>query len=152
MRTVPGLWAEQFAPTHSDCIFWQVSSPGPEPGCCAVCPWLLLGSRCRGVCVAGKIGPCLLAVTLRVSFAECIPFSAVYETQGFKEPSVQTYLPGCPVRARVLDVERFTSATRVSSCRLSGPVSVWGGKSTVMSGPSLPLGMALAGDLVFPLP
>lgn len=49
---------------------------------------------------------------------ECIPFSAVYETQGFKEPSVQTYLPGCPVRARVLEVERFTSATRVASINL----------------------------------
>lgn len=43
----------------------------------------------------------------------CIPFSAVYNTQGFKEPDIQTYLSGCPIQARVLEVERFTSTTRV---------------------------------------
>ncbi|XP_037381005.1 phospholipase D1 isoform X2 [Talpa occidentalis] len=39
-----------------------------------------------------------------------IPFSAIYETQGFKEPNIQTYLSGCPIKAQVLEVERFTSA------------------------------------------
>ncbi|ELK29948.1 Phospholipase D1 [Myotis davidii] len=41
-----------------------------------------------------------------------IPFSAIYKTQGFKEPNVQTYLSGCPIKAQVLEVERFTSTTR----------------------------------------
>lgn len=49
---------------------------------------------------------------------EYIPFSAIYETQGFKEPNIQTYLSGCPIKARVLEVERFTSATRVASINL----------------------------------
>uniref|UniRef100_A0A452TYZ1 Phospholipase n=1 Tax=Ursus maritimus TaxID=29073 RepID=A0A452TYZ1_URSMA len=43
----------------------------------------------------------------------CIPFSAIYKTQGFKEPNIQTYLSGCPIKAQVLEVERFTSTTRV---------------------------------------
>ncbi|XP_075403142.1 phospholipase D1 [Tenrec ecaudatus] len=47
-----------------------------------------------------------------------IPFSAVYNTQGFKEPNIQTYLAGCPVKAQVLDVERFTSTTKVPSINL----------------------------------
>uniref|UniRef100_A0A8C6R347 Phospholipase n=1 Tax=Nannospalax galili TaxID=1026970 RepID=A0A8C6R347_NANGA len=47
-----------------------------------------------------------------------IPFSAVYNTQGFKEPNIQTYLSGCPVKAEVLEVERFTSTTRVPSMNL----------------------------------
>uniref|UniRef100_A0A2K6T9Z4 Phospholipase n=1 Tax=Saimiri boliviensis boliviensis TaxID=39432 RepID=A0A2K6T9Z4_SAIBB len=47
-----------------------------------------------------------------------IPFSAVYNTQGFKEPNIQTYLSGCPVKAQVLEVERFTSTTRVPSINL----------------------------------
>uniref|UniRef100_A0A8C3WKT9 Phospholipase n=1 Tax=Catagonus wagneri TaxID=51154 RepID=A0A8C3WKT9_9CETA len=47
-----------------------------------------------------------------------IPFSAVYNTQGFKEPNVQTYLSGCPVKVQVLEVERFTSTTRVPSINL----------------------------------
>ncbi|XP_054436526.1 phospholipase D1 isoform X2 [Pteronotus mesoamericanus] len=47
-----------------------------------------------------------------------IPFSAVYKTQGFKEPNVQTYLSGCPIKAQVLEVERFTSTTRVRSINL----------------------------------
>ncbi|KAL4677855.1 hypothetical protein H8959_020529 [Pygathrix nigripes] len=46
-----------------------------------------------------------------------IPFSAVYNTQGFKEPNIQTYLSGCPIKAQVLEVERFTS-TRVPSINL----------------------------------
>ncbi|XP_054983550.1 phospholipase D1 isoform X1 [Sorex araneus] len=49
---------------------------------------------------------------------EYIPFSAIYETQGFKEPNIQTYLSGCPIKAQVLEVERFTSATRVASINL----------------------------------
>ncbi|XP_004704138.1 phospholipase D1 isoform X2 [Echinops telfairi] len=49
---------------------------------------------------------------------EYIPFSAVYNTQGFKEPNIQTYLVGCPVKAQVLDVERFTSTTKVPSINL----------------------------------
>ncbi|XP_040336682.1 phospholipase D1 isoform X2 [Herpailurus yagouaroundi] len=48
----------------------------------------------------------------------CIPFSAIYKTQGFKEPNVQTYLTGCPIKAQVLEVERFTSTTRVPSINL----------------------------------
>ncbi|XP_039092444.1 phospholipase D1 isoform X2 [Hyaena hyaena] len=48
----------------------------------------------------------------------CIPFSAVYKTQGFKEPNIQTYLTGCPIKAQVLEVERFTSTTRVPSINL----------------------------------
>nr|XP_021558337.1 phospholipase D1 isoform X1 [Neomonachus schauinslandi] len=48
----------------------------------------------------------------------CIPFSAIYKTQGFKEPNIQTYLSGCPIKAQVLDVERFTSTTRVPSINL----------------------------------
>uniref|UniRef100_A0A2K5M4Z1 Phospholipase n=1 Tax=Cercocebus atys TaxID=9531 RepID=A0A2K5M4Z1_CERAT len=47
-----------------------------------------------------------------------IPFSAVYNTQGFKEPNIQTYLSGCPIKAQVLEVERFTSTTRVPSINL----------------------------------
>ncbi|KAM6160405.1 phospholipase D1 isoform 2-T2 [Erethizon dorsatum] len=48
----------------------------------------------------------------------CIPFSAIYNTQGFKEPNIQTYLSGCPIKAQVLEVERFTSTSRVSSVNL----------------------------------
>ncbi|XP_077925368.1 phospholipase D1 isoform X2 [Halichoerus grypus] len=48
----------------------------------------------------------------------CIPFSAIYKTQGFKEPNIQTYLSGCPIKAQVLEVERFTSTTRVPSINL----------------------------------
>uniref|UniRef100_U3BVW0 Phospholipase n=1 Tax=Callithrix jacchus TaxID=9483 RepID=U3BVW0_CALJA len=47
-----------------------------------------------------------------------IPFSAIYNTQGFKEPNIQTYLSGCPIKAQVLEVERFTSTTRVPSINL----------------------------------
>ncbi|XP_009573832.1 PREDICTED: phospholipase D1-like, partial [Fulmarus glacialis] len=47
--------------------------------------------------------------------AVCIPFSAIYHTHGFKEPGTQTYLTGCPVRVRVLEVERFTSTKKVPS-------------------------------------
>ncbi|XP_030311958.1 phospholipase D1 isoform X1 [Calypte anna] len=47
--------------------------------------------------------------------AACFPFSAIYHTCGFKEPGTQTYLTGCPVRVRVLEVERFTSTKKVPS-------------------------------------
>ncbi|XP_024901823.1 phospholipase D1 isoform X3 [Pteropus alecto] len=47
-----------------------------------------------------------------------IPFSAIYKTQGFKEPNIQTYLSGYPIKAQVLEVERFTSTTRVRSINL----------------------------------
>ncbi|XP_062438235.1 phospholipase D1 isoform X2 [Rhea pennata] len=47
--------------------------------------------------------------------AVSIPFSAIYHTCGFKEPDVQTYLKGCPIRVRVLEVERFTSTRKVPS-------------------------------------
>nr|XP_014427861.1 phospholipase D1 [Pelodiscus sinensis] len=44
-----------------------------------------------------------------------IPFSVIYNTQGFKEPHIQTYLIGCPIKVRVLEVERFTSTKKVPS-------------------------------------
>ena len=47
----------------------------------------------------------------------CIPFSAIYHTRGFKEPGTQTYLTGCPIRVRVLEVERFTSTKKVRASR-----------------------------------
>ncbi|XP_006890415.1 PREDICTED: phospholipase D1 isoform X2 [Elephantulus edwardii] len=47
-----------------------------------------------------------------------IPFSAIYNTQGFKEPNIQTYLLGCPIKAKVLEVERFTSTKKVPSINL----------------------------------
>lgn len=47
-----------------------------------------------------------------------IPFSAIYHTRGFKEPGTQAYLTGCPVRVRVLEVERFTSTKKVRISRI----------------------------------
>lgn len=44
-----------------------------------------------------------------------IPFSAIYNTSGFKEAHLQIYLTGCPIRVRVLEVERCTSTTKVPS-------------------------------------
>ncbi|XP_051874747.1 phospholipase D1-like isoform X2 [Pristis pectinata] len=44
-----------------------------------------------------------------------IPFSAVYQTKGFKEPEIQVYVPGAFIKARVVDVERFTSTKKVPS-------------------------------------
>ncbi|XP_075717731.1 phospholipase D1 [Rhinoderma darwinii] len=41
----------------------------------------------------------------------CISFSAIYNTKGFKEPDLQTYLTGCPIKVRVLEVERFASSS-----------------------------------------
>uniref|UniRef100_A0ACB8FBE2 Phospholipase D n=1 Tax=Sphaerodactylus townsendi TaxID=933632 RepID=A0ACB8FBE2_9SAUR len=40
---------------------------------------------------------------------------AIYNTKGFKETLLQIYLTGCPIRVRVLEVERFTSTTKVPS-------------------------------------
>nr|AAB81245.1 phosphatidylcholine-specific phospholipase D1b [Mus musculus] len=48
----------------------------------------------------------------------CIPFSSIYNTQGFKEPQHPDYLSGCPIKAQVLEVERFTSTSRVPSINL----------------------------------
>ncbi|KAF1374638.1 hypothetical protein PFLUV_G00231190 [Perca fluviatilis] len=39
-----------------------------------------------------------------------IPFSAVYDTVGFKEANAKVYLPTVPITARILEVERFTTA------------------------------------------
>uniref|UniRef100_A0A3Q3QLQ1 Phospholipase n=1 Tax=Monopterus albus TaxID=43700 RepID=A0A3Q3QLQ1_MONAL len=39
-----------------------------------------------------------------------IPFSAVYATVGFKEATAKVYLPTVPITARILEVERFTTA------------------------------------------
>ncbi|XP_036927293.1 phospholipase D1a [Acanthopagrus latus] len=39
-----------------------------------------------------------------------IPFSAVYATVGFKEATATVYLPTVPITARILEVERFTTA------------------------------------------
>ncbi|MEQ2187014.1 hypothetical protein GOODEAATRI_000164 [Goodea atripinnis] len=39
-----------------------------------------------------------------------IPFSAVYATVGFKEASARVYLPTVPITAKILEVERFTTA------------------------------------------
>ncbi|XP_063772323.1 phospholipase D1 isoform X2 [Pseudophryne corroboree] len=41
----------------------------------------------------------------------CIPFSAIYNTKGFKEPDLQSFLTGCPIKVRVLEVERFASSS-----------------------------------------
>ncbi|XP_015216770.2 phospholipase D1 isoform X3 [Lepisosteus oculatus] len=39
-----------------------------------------------------------------------IPFSAVYKTRGFKETEAKVFLTGVPITAKILEVERFTSA------------------------------------------
>ncbi|XP_021326023.1 phospholipase D1 [Danio rerio] len=39
-----------------------------------------------------------------------IPFSAVYKTKGFKEPGARVFLTALPITAKILEVERFTSA------------------------------------------
>ncbi|XP_069753685.1 phospholipase D1-like isoform X2 [Narcine bancroftii] len=44
-----------------------------------------------------------------------LPFSAVYKTKGFKEPEIEVYIPTAPIKVRVLEVERFTSTTKVPS-------------------------------------
>ncbi|XP_078420516.1 phospholipase D1-like isoform X2 [Cetorhinus maximus] len=44
-----------------------------------------------------------------------IPFSAIYKTKSFKEPQIQVYLPGEPIKAHVVEVERFTSTSKVPS-------------------------------------
>uniref|UniRef100_A0A674P205 Phospholipase n=1 Tax=Takifugu rubripes TaxID=31033 RepID=A0A674P205_TAKRU len=45
------------------------------------------------------------------SLGDCrIQFSAVYATVGFKEASAKVYLPTVPITARILEMERFTTA------------------------------------------
>uniref|UniRef100_A0A3Q2QVQ7 Phospholipase n=1 Tax=Fundulus heteroclitus TaxID=8078 RepID=A0A3Q2QVQ7_FUNHE len=39
-----------------------------------------------------------------------IPFSAVYETVGFREANARVYLPTLPITAKILEVERFTTS------------------------------------------
>ncbi|XP_064188712.1 phospholipase D1-like isoform X2 [Anguilla rostrata] len=39
-----------------------------------------------------------------------IPFSAIYKTTGFKEPDARVYVGSFPITAKILEVERFTSA------------------------------------------
>uniref|UniRef100_A0A3Q2G0U3 Phospholipase n=1 Tax=Cyprinodon variegatus TaxID=28743 RepID=A0A3Q2G0U3_CYPVA len=39
-----------------------------------------------------------------------IPFSAVYGTVGFREANARVYLPTVPITAKILEVERFTTA------------------------------------------
>ncbi|XP_043854121.1 LOW QUALITY PROTEIN: phospholipase D1 [Dromiciops gliroides] len=43
-----------------------------------------------------------------------IPFSVIYHTQGLRSQN-NDLLTGCPIKAQVLEVERFTSTTRVST-------------------------------------
>ncbi|XP_073719791.1 phospholipase D1 isoform X2 [Misgurnus anguillicaudatus] len=40
----------------------------------------------------------------------CIPFSAVYKTRGFKESGARVFITALPITAKILEVERFTSA------------------------------------------
>ncbi|CAH2247656.1 phospholipase D1 isoform X2 [Pelobates cultripes] len=40
-----------------------------------------------------------------------IPFSAIYKTKGFKEPDLQAYLVGFPIKVKVLEMERFASSS-----------------------------------------
>ncbi|XP_073686684.1 phospholipase D1-like [Garra rufa] len=39
-----------------------------------------------------------------------VPFSAVYKTIGFKESGARVFLTAFPITAKILEVERFTSA------------------------------------------
>ncbi|XP_053315348.1 phospholipase D1 isoform X1 [Spea bombifrons] len=41
----------------------------------------------------------------------CIPFSAIYNTKSFKEPDLQSYLLGCTIKVKVLEMERFASSS-----------------------------------------
>ncbi|XP_053566112.1 phospholipase D1 [Bombina bombina] len=41
----------------------------------------------------------------------CIPFFAIYKTKGFKEPDLQSYLIGMPIKVKVMEVERFASSS-----------------------------------------
>lgn len=44
-----------------------------------------------------------------ISAAEHLPFTMVYDTVGFKEPVAKVFLSS-PITAKILEVERFTSA------------------------------------------
>lgn len=50
-----------------------------------------------------------LTPPLCVSAGERLPFTAVYHTVGFKEPEAKIFLSR-PITAKILEVERFTSA------------------------------------------
>uniref|UniRef100_A0A8C5NF27 Phospholipase n=1 Tax=Gouania willdenowi TaxID=441366 RepID=A0A8C5NF27_GOUWI len=54
-----------------------------------------------------------------------IPFSAVYSTVGFKESSSRVFLPAVPVTARILEVERFTSAQDLFKIELKHGEFTW---------------------------
>ncbi|XP_067898888.1 phospholipase D1-like isoform X2 [Heterodontus francisci] len=51
----------------------------------------------------------------RESAGSQIPFSAIYKTKAFKEPEIQVYIHGEPIKAHVLEVERFTSTSKLHS-------------------------------------
>ncbi|XP_067850976.1 phospholipase D1-like isoform X2 [Heptranchias perlo] len=51
----------------------------------------------------------------KVSDVSHVLFSAIYRTKSFKEPEIQVYLTGAPIRVHVLEVERFTSTSKVPS-------------------------------------
>lgn len=44
-----------------------------------------------------------------------IPFYTIYKTKGFKDSGIVTCIPGCPIKVKVLEVERFTSTSKVPS-------------------------------------
>ncbi|XP_078266685.1 phospholipase D1-like isoform X2 [Rhinoraja longicauda] len=56
-----------------------------------------------------------ITIETRASDGAQIPFSAVYMTKGFKEADIQVYITGAPIKAHVVDVERFTSTRKVPS-------------------------------------
>lgn len=59
------------------------------------------------------------------SLGVSIPFSIIYNTKGFKEPDLQTFLPGCPIKVKVLEAERFatssTSKVRTNKAHHNNP-------------------------------
>uniref|UniRef100_A0A8D0ACF4 Phospholipase n=1 Tax=Sander lucioperca TaxID=283035 RepID=A0A8D0ACF4_SANLU len=54
-----------------------------------------------------------------------IPFSAVYATVGFKEANAKVYLPTVPITARILEVERFTTAQDLFKIELKHGEFTW---------------------------
>uniref|UniRef100_A0A8C1UBN4 Phospholipase n=1 Tax=Cyprinus carpio TaxID=7962 RepID=A0A8C1UBN4_CYPCA len=54
-----------------------------------------------------------------------IPFSAVYRTVGFKETEAEVYLTAAPITAKILDVERFTSAPGLFKIELKHGNFTW---------------------------
>uniref|UniRef100_A0A8C1G052 phospholipase D n=1 Tax=Cyprinus carpio TaxID=7962 RepID=A0A8C1G052_CYPCA len=57
--------------------------------------------------------------------ASRIPFSAVYRTVGFKETEAEVYLTAAPITAKILDVERFTSAPGLFKIELKHGNFTW---------------------------